>query len=715
MAALDVEKIDVELATEDFDAISHVNTILRDKASLSELPRLIQELNIRGRRTTASIRKALRSYSALGETSDAILADTRKSIVDLSERIAVIHSQATQTQTVVSRICEGIKPLDRAKCNLTATVTTLRRLKMILETLDQLDRNVSEANYSQCAENVLALTSLFDYFKKYLPSVPQISPLAGKFFDLKRQLRNKVNVELEGRLFRGSADETNLPLCSVIDAYDDDFRPTTIDLFCEKFIGPYDDAYSNSPLRDVQTRYQWFRQRLERYNRQYQSAFPREWRMPYHLSLCFCRKTAAHLARLMAANEPDVKVYLQAFELTVKFEQKMTDLFTTTETVPASATDPDTEFENTPEGVRRRVEWRMRRERGEPDTRRVPAGEFVGSIASAFARHMSLYLHFETEALKDVIKAARKTQEFDPEHQLTSVRTLVVAMRAAIEKCAGFNLPQSLLDLFMSLKRLLVEYVQTLTRTLPAKPRADSDYQLLCAVANTSALLFGIVDSLATKVSGLVSDELRPSVRIDDVKDEIGTNLRRQVVAIVDGVVAECAPALAQVGSGVWDQTTPDSAKLPAKLGDVLRSRFGVVGEWLSQDNMNRLRSTLASRVVAVVHETMFKQKQLNNDLGWKISVAVKELKNLVMYWTQAASALAKRRIDGEFAVLETEVRVLCSPDPEAMAVTYITMLAKPAKEHFRAILKLRGLPAAREQTFLEEYDRQLAVLAAAK
>jgi hypothetical protein len=49
------------------------------------------------------------------------------------------------------------------------------------------------------------------------------------------------------------------------------------------------------------------------------------------------------------------------------------------------------------------------------------------------------------------------------------------------------------------------------------------------------------------------------------------------------------------------------------------------------------------------------------------------------------------------------------------MAVTYITMLAKPTKEHFRAILKLRGLPAAREQTFLEEYDRQLAVLAAAK
>jgi hypothetical protein len=85
------------------------------------------------------------------------------------------------------------------------------------------------------------------------------------------------------------------------------------------------------------------------------------------------------------------------------------------------------------------------------------------------------------------------------------------------------------------------------------------------------------------------------------------------------------------------------------------------------------------------------------------------------MYWTQATSALAKKRIDGEFALLEIEVRVMCSPDPEAMAVTYITMLAKPTKEHFRAILRLRGLPAAREQTFLEEYDRQLAVLASAK
>jgi hypothetical protein len=53
--------------------------------------------------------------------------------------------------------------------------------------------------------------------------------------------------------------------------------------------------------------------------------------------------------------------------------------------------------------------------------------------------------------------------------------------------------------------------------------------------------------------------------------------------------------------------------------------------------------------------------------------------------------ALPKKRIDGEFAVLEIEVAVMCSPYPEAMAVTYITMLAEPTKEHYRAILKLRG------------------------
>jgi hypothetical protein len=717
MRHFDVDTIDQELAAEVFDPISFVNTILPDEGSLGELAQMIQQLKIRSRRITASIREAVRSYSVLGDTSDAILADTRNSIVDLSHRIATIHDEATETETVVSRICEGIKPLDRAKCNLTVSVATLRNLRSIVESLDQLERHISESNYAQCAELVTNVAKLFDFFKLYLSRsrvTPQISPLASRFFDLKRMLRNKVNLELEGRLFRGSADEANLPICAVIDAFQDDFHSSTVDLFCEKFLGPYDDAYEKSPLKDVKARYEWFKQRIDFYNKMYQAAFPPDWRMQYQLSLQFCNKTGAHLARLMDAKAPDVKTYLQAFELTVKFEQKMADLFATEDMIFIGPDDPMPEFENTPDGVRARIEWRLRRDQGIGEKRRLPANEFIGSIAASFAKHMSLYLEADQEALSQVINEAKKhpLQDIDPEtRQLTSATTLVMAMKKSIDKCAGFHLPQSLLDLFLNLKGLLNEYVQVLTRVLPPKPKSDQDYQLLATIANTSATLLQTIDSLANRVGSLITEDLKPAIRVDDAKEDISVHLRKQLIYIADVVVAECSALLIQVGTGGWDQSNPEAAKLPPRLSEIFRARFTVLGEWLSTDNLNRLRSTFASKVVAAIHDAMFKMKQLSSDAGWKISIAVKEVKTLVAVWTKADSQLAKKRIDSEFLQLEVEVRVSCSPDPEATAVTYITMMNKPTKEHFRAILRLRGLPAAKEQEFLIEYDHQLAVL----
>jgi hypothetical protein len=714
----DVDEIDTQLASDDFEPVDFVNRLLPLTESFAEVPFLITQLQTRSRRITATIREAVRSYSVLGDSSDAILADTRNSVVDLSHRIATIHSQATETATIVSRVCEGIKPLDWAKGNLSTSVTALHRLKMIVEMLNDFRANVETNNYAQCIENIRGLHSLFAFFKKYteLPNrseiPPQIGPLALRFFDLKRQLRNQINAELQNRLFQGSADESNLPICETIDAYDDDFRLSTIFMFCEKFLLPYDDAYANSPLKEVKTRYQWFKQRLDFFNRSYNGAFPAEWRMQYHISLEFCQKTASHLEQQLNAAPPDVRVYLAAFELTLKFERKMAEVFATTETVFIGPDDPMPEFDSTPEGVRRKVEWRMHRDKGIGIPRKVPAAEFRGTIALAFAPHMSIYLNHETEELRAVVQTARARpfEDLDEiQHQLTSVSALVTRMRTGIEKCASFNLPQCLLDLFLSIKDVLGRYVQTLTDILP-KSHTDPDFQLLAAIANTSALLLSIIDSLATNVASRVPEELRSTIKVEDAKEAIGNELRKQLIHTVEILVEEYEPSLIQIGTGNWTQD--EGEKLPPKLVDRFRVRFSLLGTWLSVDNMNRLRSTFASRVVAIVHKAMFGQKQFVIDMGWKISSGVKELKQLVVQWTRADSTLAKKRIDTEFLQLEVEIRVLSSPDPEPMAVTYISMWPNPTREHYQSLLQLRRLSVKDPAKYMEEYDRQLTELA---
>jgi hypothetical protein len=299
--------------------------------------------------------------------------------------------------------------------------------------------------------------------------------------------------------------------------------------------------------------------------------------------------------------------------------------------------------------------------------------------------------------------------DMDPtSHQLQSATTLVMAMKKAIDKCAGFHIRQSLLDLFVDLKSILGKYVGALTDMLPRKPKTDQDYQLLCAIGNTSSLLLSIVDSLAIKVEGLVDDNMKPAIVVEDVKDLIGTELRRQLLYIADVLNKELEGILVQIGSNSWDPQRVETGKVPQKLTDIFGQRFTVVAEWLANDNMNRFRSTFAQNVTGIIHDSMFKQKQVTMDAASRIHIAVRAVKALVMCWTQADSTMAKRRIDHEFRKLEGEVTVLCSPDV-ALSITYVTLIPSPSREHLKSILKLRAIPNAMHEQVLSEFDEQLA------
>ena len=705
-----IDKVEQALSREDFDAVKFVGDLLPDVNSLQELPAMIRELRQRSARYTQSIREAVRSYSVLGDSSEQILGATRNSIVDLSQKIANIHEQATETERIVTKICDGIKPLDRAKCNLTVTVAALRRLKQIVAQLDVLESNIKENNYQQCADCVLLLNPLIDSFKEHSKR-PQIAPFVQRYFDLKRTLRNQLNLEMESRLFKGSADETNLPLCAVIDAFQDDFRDCTIDLFCEKLMAPYDDAYESSPLKDVSKRMQWFKQRIDFYNKQYSTAFPPDWKMQYHLSRMFCAKTAAHLAKVMSETPPEISVYLKSFELVVKFEQKMAEQFAKTEMVYIDKDAVMPEFDNTPEGVKKKVEWRMRKEQGIGEPVKVPAREFLGSIASAFAPYMSMYLSSERENLEKLIKKSTKNPigDIDEESkQLTSATTLVVSMKGVIDKCATFNVPGSLLDLFMNLKTLLGQYAETLTRILPTKFKSDQEFKLLCAITNTCSLLMSVVDSLSTKVKQLLDDpDLAGGIIVEDTKETIGSELRKQLVYMADVVVKEMETPLIQIANNTWGEDVSENGKVPMKLTDAMSKCFPVIQNFLSNDNMNRVRSTIAQKAANLIHDVMFKQKHIKSEAASRISTAVREVRDLIIYWTKADSVLAKKRVQGEFAKLETVLIVLTSPEiakPEA----YVSKMMKPDKDHFKAILKLGGIPSDEEKELLEAYDKAL-------
>jgi hypothetical protein len=118
-------------------------------------------------------------------------------------------------------------------------------------------------------------------------------------------------------------------------------------------------------------------------------------------------------------------------------------------------------------------------------------------------------------------------------------------MRAAIDKWAGSNAFESVC-------------ANTHAR-VPLKLKTDRENQLLAATVNTSALLLSIIDSLATRVSSLITTDLRSVIGVEDAKEAIGGELRQQLVFIVDAVVKECEPGLIQIVTGNGDPSVADA------------------------------------------------------------------------------------------------------------------------------------------------------------
>ena len=67
------------------------------------------------------------------------IAEAQVAIKELFEKIYDIKAKASQSERMVQEICADIKKLDCAKTHLQSTITSLKRLQMLITAVGQLE------------------------------------------------------------------------------------------------------------------------------------------------------------------------------------------------------------------------------------------------------------------------------------------------------------------------------------------------------------------------------------------------------------------------------------------------------------------------------------------------------------------------------------------------------------------------------------------------
>jgi hypothetical protein len=170
------------------DAIEFLNEHYNSEALLvAQLPFIRSAVSDRMSSLDDHISSALQRQSDSAEATQKHVQDAKASVSSLEQRIRQVQQKASQSEKTVREITKDMKRLDCAKRNLQRTITTLKRLHMLVHAVEQLRLTClrqPHPDYKSASHLVDAIRMLLKHFDVYNQKVEPIRLLSQKVTDL---------------------------------------------------------------------------------------------------------------------------------------------------------------------------------------------------------------------------------------------------------------------------------------------------------------------------------------------------------------------------------------------------------------------------------------------------------------------------------------------------------------------------------------------------
>lgn len=123
----------------DFEVIEYINALFPTEQSLSNIDDAILGTKSQLKTLDEEIYEVLKCQTDAGDEGRETQQQAQSIIVQLFVQIKDIKSKAEKSEQMVQEITRDIKQLDHAKKNLTASITTLNHLHMLVGGVDTLE------------------------------------------------------------------------------------------------------------------------------------------------------------------------------------------------------------------------------------------------------------------------------------------------------------------------------------------------------------------------------------------------------------------------------------------------------------------------------------------------------------------------------------------------------------------------------------------------
>lgn len=327
----DTERPADPLESVDYDPTVHLDALFPTIESLTLLPRVDSKLHRYEIELQRSIRELRATAAASKKEAATRVTKVQSELKNLFEEVEATQEKASAVEERVSDLTKDIRKLDVTKKNLTATMTIIKRLQMLMTAFDQLQKLASGKKYAETASLLSAVIQLMTHFKAYR-SIPQIALLSQNVADLQRSLLEKISSDFEHYFSAGLTSPSKSTLaqaCELVDVLGDGARDRIIMWYTNSQLREYRNIFRGNEeaasLDNISRRYAWLKRIYKTYDDEHAAIFPETWRVLEQLVKSSCDSTREDLATVLSRARPDIKTLLQALQESLDFEKYLTE------------------------------------------------------------------------------------------------------------------------------------------------------------------------------------------------------------------------------------------------------------------------------------------------------------------------------------------------------------------------------------------------------
>ncbi|GKY99434.1 vacuolar protein sorting-associated protein 53 [Mayamaea pseudoterrestris] len=230
-AKLDISKLSIdETEAAGFEPIDFLNKHYCSEAALvQQLPLLREAVAEKIYRLDDRINNALQRQSETADSTRRHVQQAKSSVKELQHRILQVRDKASQSESAVLRITQDMKRLDYAKQHLQQTITSLKRLHMLVNAVEQLRiccLSEPYPDFLSASQLVEATNLLMDYFSGYTHKVQPMRLLSKRITGFQEFLKTSLvqgvriagfglqkTMEMEGKAKTKAHDDESLLDC----------------------------------------------------------------------------------------------------------------------------------------------------------------------------------------------------------------------------------------------------------------------------------------------------------------------------------------------------------------------------------------------------------------------------------------------------------------------------------------------------------------------